>query len=162
MMAALEFWVPGIARTKGSVDTGAHGQVLHTQASKDRAGAIVRYAEAAIARYGWQTVYSAVSVMHYAWLPDDGGHDDGAAIWCMSGDLDKIDRNLLDALTRAGVWADDVLVVEIVSRKHRASRDVPPGEYVLVRTVHNAPALRMRDEGASRRAREAAGVGMVA
>lgn len=161
-MAALEFWVPGAARTKGSVDVGRHGQVLHTQASKDRAGAIRRAAGTAMAAAGWRMVYGAVSVTHLVWL--DGGDPavDVGAFWTGSGDLDKIERNLWDALTEAHVWVDDVQVVEVIARKHVTSRQVPAGEYVLVRTVGAAAARRWNDESASQRARELVGVGTVA
>jgi crossover junction endodeoxyribonuclease RusA len=42
-------------------------------------------------------------------------------------DLDKLDRGLLDALTLAGVWEDDSLVVEIVSSKRYVRAGRPSG-----------------------------------
>jgi hypothetical protein len=146
-MAALEFWVPGIARTKGSVDTGRHGQVLHTRASKDRAALIVEEAEKAVVAYGWRRIDPplGVEVVHVAWLPCA----DGAMLATQAnvGDIDKIDRNLLDALTTAGVWADDVQVVSLHSHKHVAGEH-PVGEYIAVRTVPAMAAVTRRERDA--------------
>lgn len=44
------------------------------------------------------------------------------------GDVDKLTRAVLDALTTAGVWTDDALVVDLRVRKHYAGEhpDAPP------------------------------------
>lgn len=168
-MAVLEFWVPGVAATKGSVDVGRHGQVLHTQASKERAEFIRRAAVDAVARFGWQTIQppGAVQVEHAAFLPVPAAqHGAACASWSRSGDLDKFERNLWDALSSAGVWADDVQVVAVLAWKFpaRSDRGVMPGEYVLVRTVAPLAAQtnQLRWEGVSRQARERAlGTGAV-
>lgn len=53
-------------------------------------------------------------------------------------DLDKLDRGLWDALTQAGVWRDDALVVSSISTKLYA--DVrAPGVEVIIRTVDFIP-----------------------
>lgn len=161
IVAALEFWVSGVARTKGSVDVGRHGQVLHTEASKHRAAVIKDAVEVAINSYGWKTVRApgAVEVVHVAFLPAPLGFDDAerlAATWTNSGDLDKIDRNMFDALTEAGVWADDVQVTDLGSRKHVARDQSMVGEYVMIRTVSPMVAVsrRLADETMCRTARE--------
>lgn len=66
-----------------------------------------------------------------------------AAIWEQSGDVDKIARNVLDALgskslnlkMNGGAIADDVLVVELIARKRVASEQYPAGVQILVETV---------------------------
>jgi len=145
-MAALEFWVPGVARPKGSVDVGAQGQVLHTPASKDRAGLIKRAARTAMVEYGWKRVDPplGIEVTHIAWLPCAGGAI--MATGTGSGDLDKLERNLWDALTEAGVWGDDVQVIDVQARKHVA--DGPFGEYIAVRTVSAMRALAHKQRDA--------------
>lgn len=47
-------------------------------------------------------------------------------------DLDKLARALCDALTMAGVWTDDGLVVELHATKTYATPDAPPGVAVRV------------------------------
>jgi Holliday junction resolvase RusA-like endonuclease len=149
-MGVMDFWVSGIARTKGSVDTGAHGQVLHTQASKDRAEVIRKAAKAAMELAGWQCVRAptAVEIMHIVWLPQAAGRDEEAATRTNIGDLDKIERNLWDSLENAGVFENDVQVVDVVARKHIAIEPQKVGEYVVVRTVPAAQCRmrRQRDE----------------
>jgi len=54
------------------------------------------------------------------------------------GDIDKLARACLDALTDAGIWHDDSQVVELIARKDypgtRASGDQPsPGVAIVVR-----------------------------
>ena len=49
-------------------------------------------------------------------------------------DLDKLVRGLFDALTIAGVWQDDALVVSIVdTKKAYADADNPPGCEVFIK-----------------------------
>lgn len=49
-------------------------------------------------------------------------------------DLDKLDRGLFDALTEAGVWKDDALVVKSHTRKLYAD-DRGPGAYVAISSM---------------------------
>lgn len=42
-------------------------------------------------------------------------------------DLDKLERAVLDAMTRAGLWVDDCQVVDIRAVKRYATTDHPPG-----------------------------------
>jgi hypothetical protein len=51
------------------------------------------------------------------------------------GDVDKLTRNLLDALTDAQVIKDDSLVVDIVIRKRWCPEHAEPGVTVQVSTV---------------------------
>jgi Holliday junction resolvase RusA-like endonuclease len=50
-----------------------------------------------------------------------------------SGDVDKLARNVLDALTRAKVYEDDVLVVRLLAEKLSAG-ERGPGVFIQVRT----------------------------
>jgi Holliday junction resolvase RusA-like endonuclease len=51
------------------------------------------------------------------------------------GDLDKLQRNLLDALQQSGLIADDSQVVRIVSEKAWADESQRPGVWCEVRVV---------------------------
>jgi Holliday junction resolvase RusA-like endonuclease len=51
-------------------------------------------------------------------------------------DLDKLVRGLFDALTQAGIWHDDALVVEIgKTEKLYADEDNPPGCQVFIKKL---------------------------
>lgn len=56
-------------------------------------------------------------------------------------DLDKLERGLFDALTQAGVWTDDALVVDSHPRKRYADNGEVIGARVLIRTVSPENAL---------------------
>lgn len=50
-----------------------------------------------------------------------------------SGDIDKLQRACLDALTDAAVWRDDAQVVDVVAHKRWADDANPPGADIYVR-----------------------------
>lgn len=52
-------------------------------------------------------------------------------------DIDKLTRAVLDALSSAGVWADDARVVELYATKAIAESDERPGVFIRVRPCVN-------------------------
>lgn len=52
-----------------------------------------------------------------------------------SGDVDKLARNLLDALVDGGVLADDARVVDLHGRKRHCRPGEKPGAVILVRPM---------------------------
>lgn len=48
------------------------------------------------------------------------------------GDVDKLARNVLDALTRAQVYVDDVQVVTLLAQKTATAEDMPQGVQIRV------------------------------
>lgn len=109
----IRLWIPGHPRTKGSLDE----RHQDTPQSK-RWRALMAYQLAAERqRIGMPLVPKGVAVAVSAkfFLPT------GDATTPNCGDLDKLLRNLLDAGTDAGVWADDVQVVRILSDKWPAA-----------------------------------------
>lgn len=66
-----------------------------------------------------------------------------APIWLRAGDLDKLVRNVLDALGstsknpkyNGGAIVDDNLVCRIVAEKYVASETAPPGMRIVVETL---------------------------
>lgn len=50
-------------------------------------------------------------------------------------DLDKLARSTLDALTAAGVLADDATVTDLILRKRYAEGDTRPGARIVIRPV---------------------------
>lgn len=55
-------------------------------------------------------------------------------------DLDKLERGLNDALTQAGVWVDDSLVVRAHSQKFYADNS-PAGCHVVIKQFSDVPLL---------------------
>lgn len=125
----LNFWVPGPPKTKGSMRVvNASRAVLADSPASQRWRKLVAYeAERAIAaapptlRRGWPLA-GAVAVDLTFGLSGD-------PIAPRAGDLDKLYRNVLDALTDAGVYEDDVQVVRLSGWKHYAAE---PGVRVRV------------------------------
>jgi len=125
----LDFWVPGHPRTKGSLTararkclccdkcTGYVGkmQLVDTEASKRWRKLVAYQAEQAIAQslYSFPIVDRVGLDLGFA-LDIDDVIKDGA------GDTDKLYRNVLDALTDAGVYRDDVQVVRLTGYKIEA------------------------------------------
>lgn len=67
------------------------------------------------------------------------------------GDVDKLQRATFDALTSAGLWADDSLAADVHAHKIYGTR---PGAHILIRASHHLDAgdfedLRPAEEVAS-------------
>lgn len=123
--------VPGNPRTKGSVGIQRGRRVVQAvEGSEHWAQMVQRAAELARARLAMPTLTGPVSVHVLYWLDVA----DIAVKGPGSGDLDKLDRNILDALTKARVYGDDVQVVRIVAEKRRADRSLglAPGAAIQV------------------------------
>lgn len=114
----LRVWVPGLPKTKGSMESqerrgGGRRMVQSVEGSDEWALKITRAVDGAIRQVIAPVPYrGAVMVTLAFWLPVA----DAAAGRC--GDVDKLERNVLDALTRAGVYGDDVQVTHSPSFKY--------------------------------------------
>lgn len=117
MRLVLSCWVPGRPKTKGSltVVNGSRGTVADTPASK-RWRQLMAYAVAGMIKAPLEGPVIVAAVFH---LPVK----DAAA--GRVGDLDKLARNLLDALTDAGVYGDDVQVTRLIVDKVEAGERGP-------------------------------------
>jgi Holliday junction resolvase RusA-like endonuclease len=105
----IRLWIPGHPRTKGSLDE-RHQDTPQSKKWRALMAQALRYERE---RIGMPTAPKGIAVAVSAkfFLPT------GDATTPNCGDLDKLLRNLLDAGTDAGVWADDVQVVRILSDK---------------------------------------------
>lgn len=149
VIEVLNFWVPGHPKTKGSLQPRAKrchccpackGYVgkpqLRDSVASHRWRQLVTYqAEQAI-----KAVYPPARQLLFPIAADVpvGVHLDfflevASAIQHGAGDSDKLERNVLDALKDAGVYADDVQVVPLSSNKSIADPLVGPGVRVYVR-----------------------------
>lgn len=125
-------WVPGVAKTKGSM-TVQRGRRLaqSVQGSEEWAELVrrctverIRIVHGGGGRLAPKPVIPKgipVAVRLAFWLPVADVTAE------RSGDVDKLARNVLDALTKAGAYADDVQVVKLHVDKYPASDLVQPG-----------------------------------
>jgi len=79
--------------------------------------------EAMLQVEGFEVFEGAVKVTAIFYLPKAKSVRAEYPINQRSGDLDKYLRALLDAITKAGAWVDDSLVVEVEAYKLYASGD---------------------------------------
>lgn len=120
----LEVFVPGHAKTKGSLEKQGHRLVESVVGSKTWRSKMAYMARGICG--GVAPAVGPVAVRLVFWLPVE----DVAA--GRPGDIDKLARNALDALTDAKVYADDVQVVKLVSEKCPVRADRPQGVLIQV------------------------------
>lgn len=131
----LRVWVPGLPKTKGSMESqerrgGGRRMVQSVEGSDEWALKMTRAVQQLLAIE--PTPYrGAVMVTLAFWLPVA----DAAAGRC--GDVDKLERNVLDALTKAGVYGDDVQVTHSPSFKYPvgAGGVMQPGVLIVAEPV---------------------------
>ncbi|MET0426644.1 MAG: hypothetical protein ABW046_22445 [Actinoplanes sp.] len=164
-MIIVDVFVPGAAKTKGSMEVRnrATGTMKESVAGSSRWRALMAQAvrDDIAARFPWPPDGhaqvrpilpwpGAVSVTVEAYLTPPVLHNGRTlpwddAIWHQAGDLDKLVRNVLDALgstsknTRmnGGAIVDDNLVCRIVANKHVAgpSGALSAGVRIIVETL---------------------------
>lgn len=159
-MILTQTWVPGHPKTKGSL-TAKGGHATDTPASKHWRAMMAERVRQDIAHRAFfkrdrnGTVQSniyphsgPVLVAAYFWLEPTTGkaiahaHHTGAATWPMAGDVDKLARNLLDALAadaksaamNGGAYLNDNQVINCNVWKFPAdrSRGRAPGAWISV------------------------------
>lgn len=158
-MIIVDVFVPGAAKTKGSMEirnraTGAmkesvvgssRWRALMAQAVRDDIERRQAEPHAWIANPIPHPGPVAVTVVAYLASPYDSGAY-LAPIWPRAGDLDKIVRNVLDALgsqsknpkMNGGAIVDDNLVCDLIARKRVAGATVdtmPAGVHIIVETL---------------------------
>lgn len=150
-----EFFVPGRARTKGSLkpilSRGARGKITvnlieqteHSKPWKLRMIAAIRKAYPSGVTYAAPVEVRAEFIFEREHETRSGVagtrlRESSSGAWPVSiiwGDLDKLERNLLDALTQSGLIADDRLVVAMQTRKRFAEDGEAAGVRCLVLAV---------------------------
>ena len=125
-----EVWVPGRPKTKGSLDFRRGGGVTENVAgSKEWRAMVARAVQHERSRRGARTPSVApVGVRALFVLPFSAGSEADedcvpAPIAARTGDTDKLARNILDALTDAGAYKDDVQVCKLVCNKVYADNE---------------------------------------
>lgn len=109
-------FIPGQPKTKGSMTPIGNGRMTQTVPGSEQWARIVKYGVQADRRNRGLTVpaQGAVSVdLVFAIHPGAMAPVVGLPVRARSGDVDKLARNILDALTEAGAIQDDVLVAKL-------------------------------------------------
>lgn len=141
----LDFWVPGRPATKGSVDSRPNGSIRHTQASKDRQADIAKAARREIARVGWVVTDQPVVVSYVAFYPCANYRaSDDFAIDVHDGDIDKLLRTGLDALTGVVYFDDRQVVCSRNPQKFYAPSPEYVGEWITVDVIRYDLYVQMR------------------
>jgi hypothetical protein len=140
-------WVPGAPKTKGSMmqqQRAREGRLVQSvQGSEQWATLITQAVWDAYSivqrppKVAWYCPTGPVAVRLTFWLPVQDVTAAG------SGDNDKLERNVLDALTKAGAYGDDVQVVHLESRKYPARAHPGPGVLIELWPV---PPEQHRDD----------------
>lgn len=130
MIEKLDFWVPGRPRTKGSLKPARTGsgavRLVDTVHSKEWRSAVCKAVIPLIAdedvsipegkkgrwrlRHGWPSL-DPILVRATFYYQRSANDTDARPINRQYGDLDKLMRNVLDALQDSGVYRDDSQVV---------------------------------------------------
>lgn len=130
-------WVPGAAKTKGSVDVQRGRRVTQSvRGSEDWAALVTKaiWTQHGIERpptAPWAFPAGPVAVSLRFWLPVTQAWTTG------SGDSDKLARNVLDAVTKSRAYADDVQVTHLQVEKYPARPHPGPG--LLLKVWQLAP-----------------------
>lgn len=141
-------WVPGVPRTQGSMTPTGGGRMKHSDALvawrsmvRDELSRAARLAEVSPSlRTGGSGAYIGPVAVRCIFVRGDG-----------VGDIDKLARAVLDALTDSRVIADDVQVVKLVcDRVERAGARRGDGAFVLVATVDDGAASPNIEESCAR------------
>lgn len=134
-------WVPGVPRTQGSMKSVGRGNMVHSDALvawrslvRDEVRRCMRLAPPYWIEES-QTLNDPLGVPHPG----------PVAVRCIfvrgdgKGDIDKLTRCVLDALTESRVIADDVQVVKLnCDRIERTTPTRGDGAFVLVATVDDS------------------------
>ncbi len=159
----ISVWVPGASKTKGSMKQQQHPRTCRCKvcATGRRGGRLVQSVEgseqwaALITRAVWDAYSIVKRPPGVAWHCPTGMVSARLTFWLPvedviaagAGDNDKLERNVLDALTKAGAYGDDVQVVHLESRKYPARAHPGPG--VLIELWPTSPEQH-RDDWALR------------
>jgi crossover junction endodeoxyribonuclease RusA len=151
-VSRLRFSVNGIPGAQGSKRSLGNGVMVESSRRvKPWRSDVKAAAEAAhLASDEWDRATDAVGVQvtfrfarpksHYRTGRNAHLLRDDAPVYVISrgkGDNDKLQRSTFDALTAAGVIADDSLIVAVHAFKVYASRDELPGADIELYTVRN-------------------------
>lgn len=175
-----ECWIPGIPKTKGSLNFRGNGYVEENVKGSARWRRLVAAAVRTDLLKRWNGIQGdpaggPVGVRLQFWLPIESvphadvtslGKAPGsemlpihvAPIAVRSGDLDKLVRNVLDALTDAKAYADDVQVVRVIADKFACEPELGETAGLALMAWLMTPREVATDRGLARRVRDSRAV----
>lgn len=156
-----ETFVPGRPKTKGSLDFVTRQHARESVAGSKRWRMMVADAvQRDMQQRGRTPLFGAavgVRLCFFLAAPRDfGAAPDRAPVWPRSGDIDKLTRNALDALTDAKAYQDDVQVAHLIANKVCCVGEQVPGMMIQVWELAPAQIRSLRAEPVWTGARNAA------
>ncbi len=126
-------WVPGVPRTQGSMEHIGGGRMKHSATMVAWRSLVKSEIERDVrlrdphdpSLLGWP--FRGPVAVRCIFVRGDG-----------VGDIDKLARCVLDALTESGVIGDDVQVVKLHCDRVRQVRNRGDGAFILVATVNDS------------------------
>jgi len=134
-MPTIRIAVLGKPAPKGSMKSYGRGRMVDSlKSTKPWGDEIILAAAQERDRVGWEMLTGAVSVECVAITPRPKTVKREYPITRSSGDVDKLARNLLDALVKAQIMADDSQVIDLRMLKlyPRSASEVDGGMFITV------------------------------
>jgi Holliday junction resolvase RusA-like endonuclease len=148
-MILTECWIPGLPKTKGSLNFIGERYVKENVKGSTRWRVLVADAvrRDRKRRALSEPAYGPVAVRALFWLPAprNPNRDFGAPVHAGAGDVDKLARNVLDALAddakvaskNGGAFVNDNQVCDLLAVKFLATPSAPPGLALTVWTLED-------------------------
>ncbi len=137
MSVSLVFRVDGTPKPKGSMRHIGNGRMIEqVKGSKEWRQRVALTGRNAALKASWATCSDPVTVLAHFYLPRPKTAKN--RVWPhtrSSGDVDKLCRNILDALDDAGILADDSQVVNLHASKAYEDNQNKPGCVIRVSGV---------------------------
>lgn len=132
-MPTLDFFIPGDPAPQGSKRHVGNGRMIEASKKVGPWRAAVASTVALLPPFAPFEKAVELSTVYYLPRPATVRRERPT----VPPDLDKLDRGLWDALTKAGVWTDDSLVV-IGTHEKRYADGHPTGAHVVIRELSPA------------------------
>lgn len=130
-MSILQFTVHGIPAPQGSKRHIGRGVMIESSAKVKPWREAVKWAALEAMPPGFVKLDGPLVLSVVFYLPRPKSEKKAVAC-CKMPDLSKLIRSTEDALTDAGVWADDARVASIIAEKRYEATDNPPGAMISV------------------------------
>jgi Holliday junction resolvase RusA-like endonuclease len=148
----LRTYVPGRPRSKGSLKNWCMKDRRHTIRSEEQvkdshawrvkvAHQVQRECRGAFGEHLRLEIPVELRVVYFFDRTAEDRPDEAYPVAMGIGDLDKLDRNIGDALTSSGVIKDDQYIVRIVSEKRWAAEGGQPGAQITLLKVEQDAVL---------------------